>query len=57
MNEFKGKICNILIQINNSNLFYKAEVLDITHSHMTFKDKFNKIYTFSLDSIKSISES
>jgi hypothetical protein len=56
MKEFTGKECNILISINNSNLFYKAVIYEITDTHITFKDKFGRFYSYSLDLLCSISE-
>ena len=41
----------------SETLWFTAKpILRVSDSHITFRDKFNKVVTFSMDSVKSIRE-
>ena len=55
MKEFIGKSAKILININGSYLFYNSpKVTDITEDHISFIDKFGRLYTHSIKNIVEI---
>ena len=56
MKEHINHKCKIEIEITNS-LYYDAIISSVDEKSVTFIDKYNKIYTFSKDKIKEISES
>lgn len=55
MNNLLGKRCKLTIEIDGKKLYYTvSEVLDITKTHISFRDKFDKEYTYSLEYLKEI---
>lgn len=61
INEWEGKSAHIRIELKCKDhiqtLFFTAKpILRVTKSHITFRDKFNKVMTFHLDKIKNIHE-
>ncbi len=57
MKNYIGKPCKLHININDADLFFSAkEVLNVTEEHITFRDKFNKVYTFQCKNVIEIIE-
>ena len=51
-----GKTCNILVNVNGEPLNFRARVLYIGIFHITFIDKFKKIYSFNLKNVLEVEE-
>ena len=55
MENYKDK--RVKIEVNSSKrLFYEGEILSFDEYSVTFRDKYDKIYTFNKKSIIEISE-
>ena len=54
MKEYLGQTCKILIQLNDKELFYYAKIISINQTHISFLDKYGKLYTYKKDLIKEI---
>ena len=58
MLEWLNKPAKIVICIDGVNLYYTAKLItEISGSHISFIDKFDKHYTYSLKHLVSINES
>jgi len=52
-----GKSCRLTISLNGKNLFYTAnKVLEVTATHITFIDKFNKQFCYRLQDLVEIQD-
>jgi hypothetical protein len=51
-----GKTCNILVNVDGKALSYRARILYIGIFHITFIDKFKRIYSFNLQNIIEVEE-
>lgn len=57
MKEHIGKNCRLHLRFNNQDLFFTAlPVLSVSDSHITFKDRDGRLFTFKLCFIAEISE-
>jgi hypothetical protein len=56
MKEFISKKCKISIIANKKQLFFIATVQSVTDNHITFLDKYNKLYTFRIKDVFEINE-
>lgn len=57
MKQFLNKPCKIHVRINEKDLFFSVKtVIDVSNTHISFVDKFNKNWVFSLDKVLQISE-
>lgn len=57
MKQLIGRSCKITINVDGRSLFYTAkEVLDISSTHILFKDKFDKQYSFRLQDVLEIQD-
>ena len=57
MLEWLDKPAKITIKIGGINLYYSAKkITEISGSHISFIDKFDKHYTYSLSHLISINE-
>lgn len=57
MEQFLGK--KVFIEIENTvgkTVIFNAIVLDVSKTHITFRDKYNDIYSYKIDSIVTIQE-
>ena len=53
-NCLNGKVCHILINLNNKSLSYRARIIYTGLYHISFIDKFKKIYSFNLANVIEI---
>jgi len=53
MKEFMGQKCTVHIK---GDLFFKALILNVTDTHIIFRDKFNKNYCFNIEKVISIQD-
>ena len=51
-----GKKYKIVVSVNNNDLTYTGIVLSAENNFVTFKDKFNKILNYNLNSVISFEE-
>lgn len=58
MKELIGKYCSITIlqKNNNTRLFFKGTILDVTELHIIFIDMYGNSQTFRVEDIERISE-
>ena len=54
MKRYKGQNVKIIIKVQNNNLNYTAKVLDVSDTHITFYDKFGKVYSYLISDIVEI---
>lgn len=48
MEEHIGRECKIHIKRNNADLFYTGFITKITDTHITFVDKYSKLFTYKI---------
>jgi len=51
-----GKTCNILVNVTGEVLSYRGRILYIGAFHITFIDKFKKIFSYNLQNILEVEE-
>jgi len=51
---FLNKICKIVVHSDNQKLFYTAEIIEISDSHVSFVDKFGIYYSYLISEIIEI---
>jgi hypothetical protein len=57
MKQLIGRSCCLAVCINGRDLFYTAkEVLDVSDTHITFIDRYNKQYTINLNNVVEIQD-
>lgn len=56
MKELIGKKTYIIINRGGKDLFFTAIILSVSDIHITFKDKFNKVLSFNIESVKEAHE-
>lgn len=48
-----GKFYKIVVSVNNTILTYTCEVTDIDDNFVSFRDKYNKDFTYNLNAVIS----
>lgn len=56
MRDYVGRICHIEISKGGTKLFFTGKILEINDTHISFKDKFSKLYMFKREDIDLIHE-
>lgn len=56
MKEYLNKNVKLHIRRSGADLFFKALVNEVTNTHITFTDKYGKLYTFLIENIVQINE-
>jgi len=51
-----GKLYKIILKINNTNLTYTCEIIEVDDNFVTFVDKYNKTFTYNKNLIIQIEE-
>lgn len=51
MQDFGQKQVKIQVRRNNNDLFYTGIIDEITQTHITFTDKFNKQYMYRVEDV------
>lgn len=57
MNEYIGDTVKLHIDRKGIDLFYTAKILQITDTHISFKDKYDVKYCYRISDIVSINNS
>jgi len=57
MKEHIGETVKLHIERNGADLFYTAKVMDVTDTHISFKDKYNINYCFRRQDVVEINGS
>ena len=57
MKQFLNKQCKIHISVNGESLFFTVKkVIDVSDSHISFIDRYNKLWCFDKNQVKQINE-
>ncbi len=56
MKEYEGKKVKLTVEREGKELFYCANVLKVTDTHISFLDKFGIRYTFRISDVVQINE-
>lgn len=56
MQEYIGERVKLHIDRDGHDLFYSAKILNITDTHISFLDKFNKKYCYRLTDVVEIND-
>ena len=55
MKEYIGQRCSVHILIRKINLFFDAEVTEVSDTHISFIDKYKRGYSFRIKDVVEIS--
>jgi len=56
LEEYKGKRCFIQLERNGKQFYYTADVLEVTNTHISFKDKYGDLYSYQIRDIIKMNE-
>ena len=57
MKRLIGRSCRVTINVKGKDLYYTiTEILGVSDTHLTFEDKFNKIYSYRLQDVIEIQD-
>lgn len=54
MKSLVGQTCKVHVIINRTDLYFRAYIKDVSLTHLTFIDKYNRQYSFRLCDVAEI---
>ena len=56
MKEMIGKTASLVISRGGKDLFFTGVISSVSNTHITFKDKFNKVLSFNIENVVEVHE-